>query len=131
MDAAAGSGPAGGGGLGGAGERLAAAFLARAGYRVLQQNVRTRGGEIDLLVRRRRTLIAVEVKTRSHLQAPERAVDDRAVERLARALAALAPVAAPWARELRVDVVAVSWPRDGAPDVRHFPGTPFTAPAGG
>ena len=44
-----------------AGEALAAAGLARAGYRVVARNLRTEHGEIDLLVRRRRTWIAVEV----------------------------------------------------------------------
>ena len=44
------------------GETLAAAALARIGFVVAARNVRTRGGEIDLLVRRGRLWIAVEVK---------------------------------------------------------------------
>lgn len=47
------------------GERVAAlAYLAR-GYRVLDANVRIGGGELDLIVRRGRKLVFVEVKERS------------------------------------------------------------------
>ncbi len=50
------------------GERLAARYLRRSGFRVLYRNFRSkRGGEIDLVCRDRRenTLVFVEVKTRS------------------------------------------------------------------
>ncbi|MFN9706420.1 MAG: YraN family protein [Planctomycetota bacterium] len=53
---------------------MAALALQGAGYRVVGRNVRTTAGEIDLLVRRRRCWIAVEVKARSHHPAPERTV---------------------------------------------------------
>jgi putative endonuclease len=47
------------------GERLAAlAYVAR-GYRILDSNVRIGGGELDLVVRRGRKLIFVEVKERA------------------------------------------------------------------
>jgi putative endonuclease len=46
------------------GERLAAEHLRSRGCVILAQNVRTRQGEIDLIVRDRATLVFVEVKTR-------------------------------------------------------------------
>lgn len=49
--------------LGSQGEELAAAHLSRLGYRVLGRNVRTRAGEIDLIVFDGATLAFVEVKT--------------------------------------------------------------------
>ena len=54
--------------IGKRGERLAARYLQRSGFRVLYRNFRSkRGGEIDLVCRDRRenTLVFVEVKTRS------------------------------------------------------------------
>ena len=54
--------------LGRRGERLAARYLKRNGYKILYRNYRaSRGGEVDLVCRERatNTLVFVEVKTRS------------------------------------------------------------------
>ena len=50
-----------------AGERLAARFLKRSGYRILERNWRAYRHEIDLIARERRTgtVVFVEVKTRT------------------------------------------------------------------
>ncbi|MGE7370112.1 YraN family protein [Neorhizobium sp. NPDC001467] len=45
-------------------EYLAALFLVLKGYRVLAMRYRTRGGEIDLIVRSRNLVVFVEVKAR-------------------------------------------------------------------
>jgi putative endonuclease len=50
--------------LGRRGETLAAQHLRGLGFAVLAQNVRTRQGEIDLIVQRSAVLVFVEVKTR-------------------------------------------------------------------
>lgn len=50
--------------LGRLGEDLAAAHLNRLGFATLARNVRTRTGEIDLIVFDGRTLVFAEVKTR-------------------------------------------------------------------
>lgn len=48
------------------GEKLAARFLRRRGFKILYRNFRGRqGGEIDLVCRERDTLVFVEVKTRT------------------------------------------------------------------
>ena len=79
---------------------------------------------IDLLCRRGRLYVAVEVKARSRLAAPERTVTAAQRERLHRALRSLAAVLSPRPRTLRVDVVAV---RLGSPtEIRWFQGTPFS-----
>jgi putative endonuclease len=55
--------------LGNLGENIAAAHLERLGFAILDRNVRTRHGEIDLIGFDGRTLIVVEVKTRRvHIQ---------------------------------------------------------------
>jgi len=52
--------------LGAHGEKLAARYLRRQGFKVLYRNFRGRqGGEIDLVCRDRDTLVFVEVKTRT------------------------------------------------------------------
>jgi putative endonuclease len=52
--------------LGAQGEKLAARYLRRRGYKVLYRNFRGRqGGEIDLVCRDRDTLVFVEVKSRT------------------------------------------------------------------
>ncbi len=48
------------------GENRAADFLQRAGYRILERNFYMRGGEIDLIASFEKTLVFVEVKTRSY-----------------------------------------------------------------
>lgn len=51
--------------LGALGEQLAAEHLRRLGFTIVQRNVRTRHGEIDLIaVDGKRTLVFAEVKTR-------------------------------------------------------------------
>ncbi len=51
--------------LGAYGESLAAAAYRREGFELLEANYRTRQGEIDLIARKDRLLVFVEVKTRS------------------------------------------------------------------
>jgi len=51
--------------IGAHGERVAAAFLRRQGYRVLTRNYLTLRGEIDLVCRCDNLLVFVEVRTRA------------------------------------------------------------------
>ena len=51
--------------LGQEGERLAADYLAKNGYRIIERNYRYHRNEIDIIARHKKTLCFVEVKTRS------------------------------------------------------------------
>jgi putative endonuclease len=55
--------------LGKRGERRAAWYYRLRGYRIVERNLRMRGGEIDLVVRRGGMLVFVEVKTRQSIAA--------------------------------------------------------------
>lgn len=55
--------------LGRRGEQRAAWFYRLRAYRIVARNVRSRDGEIDLVVRRGRTLVICEVKARQSLAA--------------------------------------------------------------
>ena len=89
-------------------ETLAAWRLRLAGYRVVARNFRAPGGEIDLIVRRGRTLAFVEVKAR-----PDRAQAAFAIQPVQRlrvrnaAAAFLARRAELAGLDLRFDVVLV------------------------
>jgi putative endonuclease len=50
--------------LGSRGEDLAAAFLEKQGYAILERNYRCKGGEVDIISRDGKILVFVEVKTR-------------------------------------------------------------------
>ena len=110
--------------LGPAGEQAAAAWYRAAGYEVLDTNWRRREGELDLVLRRGRTVVFCEVKTRSGdgFGHPAEAVTREKRHRL-RLLAAkwLEEFATP-VRDLRFDVAAVHWRRDGEPDIEIIEG---------
>ena len=50
--------------IGARGERLAEAYLARAGYEVLERNFRTGAGELDLVAAGRNCIVFCEVRAR-------------------------------------------------------------------
>ena len=66
------------------GETIAAVYLRGHGYRVLDRNVRTRRGEIDLVARHGDDLVFVEVKSwrRVPVEGLEHAVDRRKQQRI-------------------------------------------------
>jgi putative endonuclease len=98
--------------LGRRGERQAAAFLARRGYRVIGTGFLARRGEIDLVCRRGDRLVLVEVKTRTSdaFGTPAEAVGARK-QRALRAAAAEYRALAGWRGPIDFAVVAI---RDGA-----------------
>jgi putative endonuclease len=102
--------------LGALGEDLAAAHFERLGFEVLERNVRTREGEIDLIAYDGRVLVFVEVKTarggggrrREPIPLERLAPRQRIrVRRLARAWLAEPRRRRPRASQLRFDAVGV------------------------
>lgn len=82
-------------------------------YRVLGTRVKTPAGEVDLLAKRGRTLVLVEVKARTTLEEAAQALRPRQQERLARAGAYLLG-RTEGVDNLRFDLVLLApgrWPR--------------------
>jgi putative endonuclease len=93
-------------------ERLAALYLRLKGYRVLENRFKTPLGEIDLLVCKGKTLIAVEVKRRKTFQEAAFALTSFQQRRIERALLYYLK-RMPFLLDLRFDVVLISpwkWP---------------------
>lgn len=96
-------------------EAMAAFFLRLKAYRIIGQRVRTKAGEIDLIVRRGSVLVFVEVKARSGMDDAAEALGHHQRQRLARA-ASLFVASRPAFHDLdlRFDIVLVApfqWPR--------------------
>ena len=106
--------------LGGDGEELAARHLVEGGWRILARRWRAAGREIDLVAERDGVVALVEVKTRraGGLAPPSAAVDWRKRRQLA---AAGTAAASRWsaARELRFDVIGITWTAGGA-EIDHL-----------
>lgn len=90
-------------------EWIAAAYLMLKGYQILGFRLKTRGVEIDILARKGRTAVVVEVKRRATLDAALNAVHSQQLERLRAAGAALLRQRPSLAGlELRIDTVALA-----------------------
>ena len=110
--------------LGDHGERIAAAYLTDAGLRVLDRNWRCREGELDIVARDRDALVFCEVKTRAYEDqgvSPEDQVNGGKQHQITKAakyyLGRYGTVQPP----ARFDVVAVVWPNNRDPMIRHTP----------
>lgn len=91
------------------GEDIAADFLVKRGYRILQRNYRTALGEIDIVAREGNALVFVEVKARSGGQfgPPQLAVDTRKQTKMSRVALAYLRNKRMDPCDCRFDVVAV------------------------
>ncbi len=100
--------------LGAEGEDLAAKRYEDDGYEILERNWRRREGEIDLIVRRGRTVAFCEVKTRSTdrfgtgIESVLPAKQRRIRRLAARWLSELTPAAGRTRVEVRFDVVGIT-----------------------
>jgi len=96
--------------LGGLGEDLAAGFLKKQGYKILERNYRTPQGEIDLIALDGGTVVFVEVKTRTSdaYGAPELAVNPAKQQRMVKAALGYLEQKRLHQMACRFDVVAIS-----------------------
>ena len=108
--------------LGRRGEKLARKFLQKQGYRLLQSNYNTVGGEIDLVMRDDNTIVFVEVKTRrsEKFATAESAVNYRKQKHLISAARKFIRVYRFNDHPCRFDVVAIVAPENGKPIISHY-----------
>jgi putative endonuclease len=109
--------------LGERGEDAAAKFLKRHGYHILARSLDSPLGELDIVAVDGRTVVFVEVKTRSSDEAglPSDAIDQRKEQRMTQSALAYLKSNRLLSYSARFDVVAITWP-DGArhPNIEHY-----------
>ncbi len=110
--------------LGRQGEQLAAEYLQRTGFRILDRNWRCVEGEIDIVAVDRRVLVACEVKTRSGIGygTPLEAITWKKRKRLRRLAISWVVAHGVLFDEVRVDVVAVLKGQSGEFTIEHIRG---------
>jgi putative endonuclease len=91
-----------------AGEAEAAMFLAAQGWRVIAERVKTKAGEIDLIVRRPGLVAFVEVKWRARAATLGDAIDERRLARVARAVEIVWQDYASEGEDIRIDVILLA-----------------------
>ncbi len=102
------------------GEDLATAFLRRAGYKILDRNIKNFFGEIDILSEHKRAIVLVEVKTkRGRAYGTPQEMVHRHKQHKLRQLALWLSQQYP-NRIIRVDVIAVDLADPGKPILEHL-----------
>jgi putative endonuclease len=90
------------------GEAEAAMFLVAQGWRVVAERVKTKAGEIDLIVRRPGLVAFVEVKWRARAATLGDAIDERRLARVARAVEIVWQDYATAGEDIRIDVILLA-----------------------
>jgi putative endonuclease len=88
-------------------ETLAAWWLRLFGWRILARRARVPGGEVDLVARRGRTLVFVEVKARATEDGAAMALDQYRLRRVAVAAERLAARFARPGDDIRIDAIFI------------------------
>jgi len=109
------------------GEKIAAYYLIMKGYRVIETNYRTRRGEIDLICRRGKNLIFVEVKTRTNNLGgyPEEAVTPVKLQRMEAAIIHYLQTKKINDLNIQIDVVGIEFSKLRMPRIHHIPNINF------
>lgn len=110
--------------LGESGEALAVEYLRSKGLHIVDQRVRFRRGELDVVARDGREWVFVEVKTRSgnRMGGATAAFTERKASRMRRAVEEYVLMHDLFREPIRCDVVAIDFSADGTPEIKHYPG---------
>jgi putative endonuclease len=95
-------------------ENLAAWYLKKNGYKILEQNYRTALGEIDIIAKEKKTIVFVEVKSRQsiHFGNPKWAVTPKKQRKISMVALQYLKRTRQMDAAARFDVVAVTSNRD-------------------
>jgi len=99
------------------GEKLAADFLTKQGYKIIETNYRCKEGEVDIIAREGEFLVFVEVRTKNSraFGSPEESVTNRKKEHLKNVAARYQQTHEGLPIQWRIDFVAVELDRTGNP----------------
>jgi putative endonuclease len=95
-------------------ETIACWYLRLHGWHILARRARVRGGEVDIVARRRKIIAFVEVKARTTEEAAAMAIDEWRLRRVIVAAERLAPRYMRIGDDVRIDaifIVPLRWPR--------------------
>ena len=109
--------------LGRYGESLAAIFLEKKGYKILERNYRTSYGEIDLIALHNEVITFVEVKTRASrsLGPPEISITPRKAEHMRGAAEFYIQQHPEIRKDWCIDVITIQVSKEApAPVIDHF-----------
>lgn len=108
--------------LGTWGETLAAAYLTRQGYTLLERNARTPHGELDLVTRQGEVTVFIEVKTRSSpaYGPPETAITPTKQAHLLASAQTYLQTHPELDGDYRIDVLAIRRREGMEPEIVHF-----------
>jgi putative endonuclease len=94
-------------------ETLACWYLRLKGWRILARRARVRGGEVDIIAKRGRTVAFVEVKARATTDAAAFALDEWRLRRVVTAAERLSPRYMRDGDDVRIDAIFIvprRWP---------------------
>lgn len=109
-------------GLGLKGERAAARYLRKKGYRILAANYQCRFGELDLIARNKNCLVFCEVKTRSPgmIAPPQASVTSAKQQKMIKTAQFYVAEHHCGDVEMRFDVLAITADEKGRLSVEHL-----------
>lgn len=107
--------------LGQQGEKVAADFLKKKGYKIVERNWRSRDGELDIICRKGRVIVFAEVKTRTPgpMNRPHYGMTAAKQRRLTRAAQQWLSANDKWSHSCRFDLVAVELSDTSEPAIEH------------
>ena len=109
--------------LGQRGERAATRYLSKQKFTIVARGARDKAGELDIVAVDGRTIVFVEVKTRTSDSAGQavEAVDEEKQQRLSRLALRYLKRHDLLEQRWRFDIVAITWPpRQRRPVIEHF-----------
>ena len=103
---------------------MATRFLEKKDYTILDRNVRTPHGEIDIVAKKNNRLFFVEVKTRSSMKFgnPEESITETKIIHMIESAQSFLQEHPDLESDWQIDVIAVQKQLDGRlPIINHFP----------
>ncbi len=99
--------------IGRRGEEIARKYLKDKGYKIIEQNYKTKYGEIDLVAKQKNELVLVEVRTKigKNFGAPEDTINNKKKRKLRNNALAYARTAK-WPGHVRVDAICIILKKD-------------------